>query len=311
MFRKILVATDMLEACDAAVLTALEIARQNKGEFYILHVLESGSTIYRQFVKDFKTGAEIVSDEAYENTVKKEIEKKCAGALIPYGRYEIKVTSGFAWEEILKWARAKRADLIVLGPHYRKAIENGVARTGGTIGSTIEGVIMRERCPVMVVSRAMSKERLRFKKVMVSTDFSESCAHAFRFAIQFAQNHGSKLFIFHMLPVPPSPDYSQADYEADIHTVKKKLEALSEEIPNGIESEYGVWGGALPHLEIEKYAEENDVDLIVMGSHTKAKEGKWYVGSAVERVSFRSICPVIVVTDPKALLSLDREEKHQ
>jgi nucleotide-binding universal stress UspA family protein len=63
-----------------------------------------------------------------------------------------------------------------------------------------------------------------------------------------------------------------------------------------------VWGGALPHLEIEKYAEKQDVDLIVMGSHTKTKEGKWYVGSVVERVSFRSICPVIVVTDPKALL---------
>lgn len=42
-----------------------------------------------------------------------------------------------------------------------------------------------------------------------------------------------------------------------------------------------------------------------MGSHTKENDGKWYVGSAVERVSLRSICPVIVVTDPKALLSMD------
>ena len=60
----------------------------------------------------------------------------------------------------------------------------------------------------------------------------------------------------------------------------------------------------------DQYAEQNDVDLIVMGSHTKEKSGKWYVGSAVEQVSLRSICPVIVVTDPKALLSMDREEKH-
>ncbi|MGD9304859.1 MAG: universal stress protein, partial [Desulfobacterales bacterium] len=125
MFKKILVATDMLEACDAAVLTALEIARQNNGEFYILHALESASTIYRQFVKHFKTGEEIVSDEAYEEAVKREIEKKCAGALKPYGQYEIKVTAGFPWEEILKWARGKKADLIVLGPHSRRAEEKG------------------------------------------------------------------------------------------------------------------------------------------------------------------------------------------
>ena len=66
--------------------------------------------------------------------------------------------------------------------------------------------------------------------------------------------------------------------------------------------EYSVRGGALPHLEILKYAEKKDADLIIMGSHTKAKAGKWYAGSVVERVGFRSKCAVIVVTDPEVLL---------
>jgi nucleotide-binding universal stress UspA family protein len=83
MFKKLLVATDMLEACDAAVLTALELAKQNNGKLQILHVLESSSTIYRNFVKHFRTGEEIVSTDVYEESVKKEIEKKCAGALGP------------------------------------------------------------------------------------------------------------------------------------------------------------------------------------------------------------------------------------
>ena len=304
MFKKLLVATDMLEACDAAVITALEIAKQNNGKLQILHVLESSSTIYRNFVKHFRTGEEIVSTDEYEESVKKEIEKKCAGALGPNGKYEIMVTAGFPWEVILKSAWEKRAELIVLGPHSGKAEEKGVARTSGAIGSTLEGVIMRERCPVMIVNRVMSKERLKFQKVMVSTDFSKSCAYAFRFAQKFAQKHGSKLFLFHMLPVPPSPIYSQADYEANLHSSEKKLEALCEDIPDGLDYEYRVLGGALPHLEIEKYADKKDIDLIIMGSHTKENGGKWYVGSAVERVSLRSICPVIVVTDPKALLSM-------
>jgi hypothetical protein len=46
----------MLEACDAAVLTALEPAEQSDAKSYIVHVLESASSIYRQFVKHFKTG---------------------------------------------------------------------------------------------------------------------------------------------------------------------------------------------------------------------------------------------------------------
>jgi len=76
MFKKLLVATDMLEACDAAVITALEIAKQNNGKLQILHVLESSSTIYRNFVKHFRTGEEIVSTDEYEESVKKRNRKK-------------------------------------------------------------------------------------------------------------------------------------------------------------------------------------------------------------------------------------------
>ena len=39
----------------------------------------------------------------------------------------------------------------------------------------------------------------------------------------------------------------------------------------------------------------------MLGSHTRQSEGKWYPGSAVERVSYRANCPVMVVTDPQAL----------
>lgn len=304
MFKKVLVATDMLEACDAAVLTALEIAKQNNGELYILHVLESTSTIYRHFAKHFKTGEEIVSNEEYEEAVKKEIEKMCDGVLKTYGNYEIRVATGFPWQGILKWAREERVGLIVLGPHAGRAIEKGVVRISGAIGSTVENVIMRERCPVMIVNRAMPQKSLKFKKVMVSIDFSKSCTCALQFAINFSKKHGSKLFTFHMLPVTSSSEYSKADYEAKHSAAEKKLEALCKEIPPEIDYECVVWKGDLPHLEIEKYADENEVDLIAMGSHTKEKNGKWYVGSAVERVSKRSICPVIVVTDPKALLKM-------
>ena len=77
-------------------------------------------------------------------------------------------------------------------------------RTGGTIGSTVEGVIMRERCPAMVVNRVMSKERLKFKNVMVSTDFSKDPAHMLCGSRLNLPKNTAKLFIFHMLPVPPS-----------------------------------------------------------------------------------------------------------
>jgi nucleotide-binding universal stress UspA family protein len=139
----------------------------------------------------------------------------------------------------------------------------------------------------------------------MSTDFSKSCEHAFQFAIKFALKNGSKLFLFHMIPGPSVPEHSKAENEEEPNMLKKKLKSLCKEIPKGIDHEYCVSRGNQPHLEIQRYMDKNNIDLIVMGSHTKDNEGKWYIGSTVERVSNRSICPVVVITDPKALLSMD------
>lgn len=305
MFKRLLAAAELVDFCDAPVVTALRIAKQNNAQLSILHVLESDTTKDRHFVKHFRTGEEIVSSTEYEETVKKEIHKSCAGGLESDVHYTIKVTPGFPWEEILRLSRKERTDLIVLGPHTGRAKELGVVRVKGKIGSTVQGVIMHERCPVMIVNRSIPKEKLKFKKILVGTDFSESCKDALLFAIRLAQKYDSKIFIFHMAPVPPYPEYSQADYDKDINRLKKKLDEFCRLIPAGIEHDVSVWGGALPHLEILKCAGKQDTDLIVMGSHTKQKGGKWYVGSAVERVSYRSVCPVVVVTDPKVLLTMD------
>jgi nucleotide-binding universal stress UspA family protein len=305
MFKRLLAATELVDFCDAPVLTALKIAEQNDAQLSILHVLESDTTKDRRFVKHFRTGEEIVTSTEYEETVKKEIHKSCTGVLGSDVHYTIKVTPGFPWEEILRLARKERTDLIVLGPHTGLANELGVVRVGGKIGSTVQGVIMHERCPVMITNRSIPEEKLKFKNILVGTDFSESCKNALLFAIKLAQKHGSNIFVFHMAPVPPCPQYSQADYNRDIDRLKTKLDEFYRVIPAEIEHDFNVWGGALPHLEILKCADKRDADLIVMGSHTKEKGRKWYVGSAVERVSYRSICPVVVVTDPRVLLTMD------
>ena len=268
-------------------------------------LLESETSKDRRFVKHYRTGEEIITSTEYEETVKKEIHKSCAGILESDVHYTINVTPGFPWEEILRLARKERSDLIVLGPHTGLANELGVVRVSGKIGSTVQQVIMHERCPVMVVNRSIPEEKLKFKKIVVGTDFSESCKNALLFAIKLAQKHDSKVFIFHMAPVPPYPQYSQADYGKDINRLKQKLVEFCRVIPAEIEYDFNVWGGALPHLEILKCAGKQDADLIVMGSHTKEKEGKWYVGSAVERVSYRSNCPVVVITDPNVLLTMN------
>ncbi|MCF8069815.1 MAG: universal stress protein [Desulfobacterales bacterium] len=306
MFKTILAATDSVEKCDTAILAAAEIAAQNNCELNILHVLESSySGFYRQFVKHFESGEEIVSSEDYCKAVKEKILNACTHTLRKDLGYQIKVTTGFPWEEILRWSRKIRSDLIILGPHSTSADERGLTRHSGTLGSTVEGVIKHERCPVMVVGRPLTEGILKFKKIMVCVNFSASCELALQFAVKMAGKYGSKIFVFHMAAMPSSRRYPQEELEAEIDVFKQKIEVFTRDIPESVEFEYGVWEGSSPYVEILKYAREKNIDLISMGSHTKEKETRWYIGSAVEQVSSRSFCPVVIITDPRAVLRFE------
>jgi len=302
MFDKILVATDSPTVVDGAGFTAVEMAAQNAAELYVLHVLESSySGKYRQFVRHFQTGEEIVADRAYEEFVKKELERAYADILGWVGHYTIRVTAGTPWQEILRWAREEQVELIVLGPHSKRAQQEGFERGTDAIGSTVEGVVSRERCPVMIVNDPARREQLRFKRILATVDFSNSCKYALRFAIDLAETTGARLLVFHVAPVPPEPLPEKADHQKKIDALAAKLRALAKDIPKGLKAEFTVREGALPYLEILKYAAEQGVDLIVMGSHTKKDGERPYVGSAVVQVSCQALRPVVVVNALKAM----------
>ena len=295
MLNRILAATEQPAACDEKILAAGLIARRYKAKLFLLHVLESESTIYRNYVKHFKTGEEIVCDREYVNTVKNEITENCNKFLTSSSDIEVYVVPGFPWEEILRNAKNNHADLIVLGPHGEKAAIKG-------IGNTAEKVIKRARCPILFVSRPLSEKMVEFKKVMICIDFSPSCVYAYQFGLKLAQEFGSSIIAFHMVPVPTDQKPSQAEHDKLIADAKNKLVEFCGGISEFKPDAMAIREGTTPHMEILQCAMDNDVDLIVMGSHTKEDGSKWYIGSAVERVGKKSACPVAVVTDPKALM---------
>jgi nucleotide-binding universal stress UspA family protein len=302
MFKRVLTATGTPDACEPALITALEIAKQNQGRLFILHVMEA---TYRhecgpqESVKDFKTGEAVAPTHEYKEEVKAELDKKCAGALKLYGNYEMKVAEGRPGIEIRRWASKVGADLVVMGPHTDR-VEEEKELTGAPRGNTVEDVITYMTSPVMIVNSVFQKDRLAFKKILVCIDFSRSCEYACRFAIKLSQKYGAKLFLFHMLSVPPG-GYSKPDLDKEINAGKEKLAEFCK-IPQGIEHEYSIWEGTQPSSDILKIAHEKQADLVVMGSHVKETGDKWYIGSAVEEVSAKCLCPVAVVTHPDAVL---------
>ena len=306
MFKTVLTATDLLEGSDAAVMSAIELCRRNEAKLLAIHVLESSySGIFRHFVKDFKTGEEMLVSKEYEERARRTLRAKWAATLGPYMNYDIEITAGVPWIEILRAARKDRADLVVLGSHGQGAEEKGVSRRTGTVGSTVEGVVMGANCPVMIANRTTQEEKLGFGKVMVCVDFSRSCEYAIEFARKMANVYGSQILLFHMFRVTPFSLYLQTNLEKEMSSVKEGLHAYCKDVSGSTECHCHVWEGTLPYISILNFARENSVDLIVMGSHTRRSREKWYVGSTVHEASARADCPVAVVTHPLDVLRMD------
>jgi nucleotide-binding universal stress UspA family protein len=295
MFNKVLTATDMLGACDPAVATALELVKINQGRLYVLHVLEP-SYFHEcgplESIRDFRTGEETVTSPEYKETVKAELDKRCSGRLKEYGNYQIDVVYGRPSVEIRRWARKDNVDTIVLGPHAGKKEEEKDDEFRGTrIGNTVEDVIMNTAFPVMIVNRVIPIEKLKFKRIAACVDFSAPSRHAFLFALELAKKFGSRLYVVIV-----------SDRAVD---QEKRLTEFCP-VPSGVEHEYHILEGTAPHPGILNFAGMNDVDLIVMGSYSKERVEKAYVGSAVEAVSAQSSCPVCVITHPSAVKKAEK-----
>jgi len=297
MFQSILAATERLARQDPVVTTAARLASALGVPWSILHVLESASLSDRKRVLHFRTGEAQDATPAYCADVRRELRRTYGDLLSWATPCEIRITTGFPWIEISRHAAYLKADLIVMGPHAAIDEPHGAVRVIGRIGSTVEGVITREHAPLMIINGQPCRPKPSFKRLLVGLDFSATCECALGFAAALARFYKAQIDLFHMLPVPPYPKYDREQYETDREQALSRMEAFGQRHLEGIPHACHIWGGALPHRELFKCADRIKPDAIVLGSHTKENQGKWYAGSTVEKISSRSDCPVFVVTD--------------
>ncbi len=85
--------------------------------------------------------------EARIEKARKKIETKYLSQLKGFDNFDVGIREGTPYVEILKFAREKQADLIVMAHHTRE-IDPELA----LLGSTVEQVVLRSSCPVTSVN---------------------------------------------------------------------------------------------------------------------------------------------------------------
>lgn len=140
------------------------------------------------------------------------------------------------------------------------------------------------------------------KKILVPVDFSEPSAYALEVAAKIAKHRKAEIVVLHMLGLSEavltkdeSQEYEEARFYMELARKRFKTfldKPFLEDIKvKEIVQNYKIF------KELNKVAQEQDIDLIVMGSHGTGGFKELFVGSNTEKVVRTSDVPVLVVKE--------------
>ena len=138
------------------------------------------------------------------------------------------------------------------------------------------------------------------RTILHPTDFSESSEWAFHLACSLARDHRASLIVVHVIPPPVSHGevvarQGPSGYRAQMCDWLYRLQAPS----SGLTIDHRLTDGD-PSAEILRVAEDNNCDLIVMGTHGRTGLPRLLMGSVAEQIVRRASCPVLTVKSPFA-----------
>lgn len=154
------------------------------------------------------------------------------------------------------------------------------------------------------IFRAVIKQAIRttYSKILAAFDGSNESMNAARHAIGLAKNHGAQLIVVTAMQLPSMPGWwpteSPYSWQRKYANERKKwfqeIKHLAKENNITVQTEI-VESSMPPEGTIVKYAQEHEVDLIVVGTRGTSGFAKQLLGSVALGVTTFAHCTVIVV----------------
>ncbi len=142
--KTILYATDYSKASERALDEAVKLAKQNNAQLWVVHAIEP--------LGAYATGEDYGGAELYvrlEETTQREAEAGMKKLMQRLQKLNVKAKSlilrGTAYDQIVKAAKSKKADMIVIGTHGRTGLSKLF------MGSVAGKVVSLASCPVLTV----------------------------------------------------------------------------------------------------------------------------------------------------------------
>ncbi|MBL0104077.1 MAG: universal stress protein [Bacteroidetes bacterium] len=147
-------------------------------------------------------------------------------------------------------------------------------------------------------------KKFQIKRILIPFDFSETAELALEHAVFMAKLHKADILLLHVVEsfsfasaISSAFGKSQSEFESKMESsAKDRLQNLTEKLhhDSGMSVSFKIDSGKI-YKKIMSVAEEEKVDIIVMGTHGVSGFQEFLVGSNTYRVVMSAPCPVISV----------------
>lgn len=137
-----------------------------------------------------------------------------------------------------------------------------------------------------------------YDRILFPTDGSEGAAAALKHALAHAKTYDATLHVLYVVEETyPLVEAGPADV---LDGLRERGDRTLEEVRSraaaaGVDSIQGTVAGGSPYRQILEYADEHDIELIVMGTHGRRGIDRVLLGSVAEKIVRSADCPVLTV----------------
>lgn len=295
--RRILFPTDFSECAEGAFTHAAYLAQRAGAELHVLHVAEPQGQAPQGWADLLRITPEDIAADLDVPIPNSPRGRRAPNEPVPLIDAEVQAPK--AAPAILRYVEEHAIDLVVMGTHGRRGMRRML------VGSVAEEVVRLAPCPVFTVGRQGSGGGWAIRRIVAPVDFSEHARLAARHAAALAATYGATLDLLHVvddrsLPVVEVPFLGSFGISAE--DVRLRAQEALEGFAAELEEEVPAVGevGAFARLghpagDVVDFAERQDADLLVMGSHGRTGMERLLMGSVVEFVIRLAPCPVFTV----------------
>ncbi|HEU18734.1 MAG TPA: universal stress protein [Deltaproteobacteria bacterium] len=293
MFSKVLFPTDFSRHADKILECIPDLRRHGMKEAVFVHVINPMKaarwiSVDEQIIEKAKREARKSMDDVVTNVMS-------LHGIMARQRIEI----GVIYQEIVRVAHEEQASLIIMGSHG-----HGFVRTA-LLGSVAKNVLRTTGIPLIIEKftyqasdESASLEFVSdtmFYSILFPTDFSENSLTVLKVLREMNSVGIETIYVAHIQDADRFQYFSTEKRHEFNRIDGDRLSRLKQKIEFWGYTTKTILRDGYPAQEINRIAEEENVSMIMMGSHGRNKIKDSLVGSVAESVALRHVRPLMII----------------